>query len=136
VNPDNQILIDTNYDGIYENNITQFSSFEIRFRLNGNSPLPAGTGTFSIRGNNISSLKITNLNISDFDSKVTLRLVATCVPKDSDNDGVADQVDYDSDNDAIPDFVENQGTNVVALSHVDVNGDGIDDIFGTGITRQ
>jgi gliding motility-associated-like protein len=134
VNPDNQILIDTNYDGIYENNITQFSSFEIRFRLNGNTSLAAGTGTFSIRGNNISSLKITNLNISDFSSKVTLRLVATCVPKDSDNDGVADQVDYDSDNDAIPDFIENQGTTVVALSHVDVNGDGMDDLYGLGIT--
>jgi len=134
LNPDNQILIDTNYDGIYENNITQFSSFEIRFRLNGNTPLAAGTGTFSIRGNNINSLSIKNINIADLDSKVALRIVATCVPKDSDNDGIADQVDYDSDNDAIPDFVENQGTNVLALSHVDVNGDGIDDIFGTGIT--
>ncbi len=134
LNPDNQILIDTNYDGIYENNITQYSSFEIRFRLNGNVPLVAGTGTFSIRGNSISSLKITNTNISDLISKVTLRLVATCVPNDSDNDGIADQIDNDSDNDAIPDFVENQGTNVVALSHVDVNGDGIDDMYGNGIT--
>lgn len=133
LNPDNQILIDTNYDGIYENNITQYSSFEIRFRLNGNNPLAAGTGTFSIKGNNISSLKITNINISDLISKVTLRIVATCLPKDLDNDGVPDQLDNDSDNDAIPDFIENQGTTVVALSHVDVNGDGIDDIFGNGI---
>ncbi len=133
LNPDNQILIDTNYDGIYENNITQYSSFEIRFRLNGNVPLAAGTGTFSIRGNSISSLKITNSNISDLISKVTLRLMATCIPKDSDTDGIADQVDSDSDNDGIPDFVENQGLNVVALSNVDVNGDGIDDIFGSGI---
>ncbi len=38
LNPDNQLLIDTNYDGIYESGVTQFSSFEIRFRLNGNVP--------------------------------------------------------------------------------------------------
>jgi len=134
LNPDNQILIDTNYDGIYENNITQHSSFEIRFRLNGNVPLAAGTGTFSIRGNNISSLKITNSNISDFISRVALRLVATCIPKDSDNDGIADQVDNDSDNDGIPDFIENQGSNIMALSHVDGNIDGIDDMYGNGIS--
>uniref|UniRef100_UPI00261651E2 IgGFc-binding protein n=1 Tax=Flavobacterium sp. TaxID=239 RepID=UPI00261651E2 len=40
LNPTNQLLIDTNYDGNYESGVTQFSSFEIRFRLNGNVPLP------------------------------------------------------------------------------------------------
>jgi hypothetical protein len=33
--PDDQLLIDTNYDGIFESNTTQFTSFEIRFKLNG-----------------------------------------------------------------------------------------------------
>ena len=36
LNPDNQILIDTNFDGIYESGVTSFSNFEIRFKLNGN----------------------------------------------------------------------------------------------------
>ena len=135
LNPNDQLLIDTNYDGIYESGITEYSSFEIRVRLNSAVPLASGTGTFSIRGNLITEITITNLNLIDeASSKVTLHLLATCIPKDSDNDGVADQYDYDSDNDAIPDFIENIGQNIVALSNVDVNGDGIDDIFGTGIT--
>ncbi|MGL2964004.1 T9SS type B sorting domain-containing protein [Flavobacterium sp. RSB2_4_14] len=134
LNPGNQILIDTNYDGIFENGVTQFSSFEIRFRLNSNVPLVAGTGTFSIKGNLINSLTITNINLVDTStSRVALRLLATCVPKDSDNDGIADQDDYDSDNDSILDFVESQGANVIALSNVDANSDGIDDAFGNGL---
>ena len=107
----------------------------IRFRLNSSVPLAAGTGTFSIRGNLINSIKITNINLSDTStSKVALRLTATCIPKDSDNDGIADQNDLDSDNDGIPDFVESQGLNVITLSNVDVNADGIDDAFGAGLT--
>ena len=134
LNPNNELLIDTNYDGFFESGITQYSSFEIRFRLNNSVALAAGTGTFSIRGNLINSIIITNINLSDSStSRVALRLIATCIPKDSDGDGIADQNDLDTDNDGIPDFVESQGQNVVALSHVDANADGIDDIFGAGI---
>ncbi len=135
INPNNEILIDTNYDGIYENGVTEYSSFEIRFRLNNSQPLTVGTGTFFIKGDLISSLTVTNINLSDFtSSRAAFNLVATCIPKDSDLDGVADQNDYDSDNDTIPDWVESQGNNVVVLSNIDINRDGIDDIFGTGIT--
>ncbi|MBP6556999.1 MAG: IgGFc-binding protein, partial [Flavobacterium sp.] len=135
LNPNDQVLIDTNYDGIFESGITEFSSFEIRFRLNSSVSLAAGTGTFSIRGNLIDAITVSNINLVDTNSsRVALRLMATCVPLDSDNDGVADQIDYDSDNDTIPDWVESQGQNIVALSNVDANNDGIDDLFGTGIT--
>ncbi|MGV9003444.1 T9SS type B sorting domain-containing protein [Flavobacterium sp.] len=135
LNPNDQILIDTNFDGIYETGVTQFSSFEIRFRLNGNVPLASGTGTFSIKGNRIDTLKITNINLTDTQSsKVALHITATCVEKDSDNDGIPDQYDYDSDNDSIPDWIEAQGQNVVAISGIDTNKDGIDDLFGNGIT--
>jgi len=134
LNPDDQILIDTNFDGIYESGVTQFSSFEIRFRLNGSSALAPGTGTFSIRGNTITTLKVTNINIAEFGkSKVGLHITATCVEKDSDNDGIPDQYDYDSDNDTIPDRIESQGQNILALSGIDANNDGIDDVFGNGI---
>jgi len=134
VNSGNQLLVDTNYDGIYESGITEFSSFELRLRLNNSTPLAAGTGTFSIKGNLINSISIKNINIAEFGpSKVALSLMAACVPKDSDGDGVYDQNDFDSDNDGVPDLVESQGDNVRALTNVDVNGDGIDDVFGTGL---
>ena len=134
LNPNNQILIDTNYDGIFENGVTEYSSFEIRFRLNNNIPLTIGTGDFFIKGNLINSLIITNKNLTDLDtSRVALRLIATCVPKDSEGDGVPDQIDYDSDNDAILDYIESQGQNFVAISNVDVNHDGIDDAYGFGV---
>ncbi|MDV7392657.1 hypothetical protein RZS08_14920, partial [Arthrospira platensis SPKY1] len=65
LNPDGQLLIDTNYDGIYENNITGFSSFEIRFRLNSSSPLTAGTGTFSFRTHLTEMISMQMNNLSD-----------------------------------------------------------------------
>lgn len=134
LNPNNQLLIDTNYDGVFESGITQFSSFEVRIRLNSAVSLPQGTGTFSIKGNLITSITITNINLSDTStSRVALKLIATCIPKDSDGDGIADQNDSDSDNDGISDFIESQGQNVVSLTSVDANKDGIDDVFGSGI---
>ncbi|TDP57427.1 T9SS type B sorting domain-containing protein [Flavobacterium dankookense] len=135
LNPDDLLLIDTNYDGIFESGITEYSSFDIRFRLNGNTDLAIGTGNFSIKGNLISSIKITNKNIVDSNpSKVALKLIATCIPIDTDNDGIPDSNDFDSDNDGIPDVIESQGADFVALTNVDANNDGIDDIFGTGIS--
>lgn len=134
VNPNNQLLIDTNYDGLYENNITNYSSFEIRFRLNSSVPLAAGTGSFQFLSNQATSLTITHKNLTDAQAnKATFRIVAPCIPKDSDNDGIPDQNDFDSDNDTILDFVESQGINFNVLSLTDTNGDGIDNVFGNGI---
>lgn len=129
LNPDNQLLIDTNYDGIYESGVTEFSSFEIRFRLNGNVPLAAGTGTFIFQSYQTQSFKITVKNLVDnIGNKSTFRLVATCVPKDTDGDGIPDQIDLDSDNDGIPDLMESQ-TQPKPLSNIDANLDGLDDMF-------
>jgi gliding motility-associated-like protein len=134
LNPTNQLLIDTNYDGIFESGITEFSSFEVRIRLNSGISLAAGTGDFSVKGNLITSISITNINLSDTStSRVALKLIATCIPKDTDGDGIADQNDFDTDNDGIPDFIEAQGINTLTLSNSDANGDGIDDVFNTGI---
>ncbi|WP_281322441.1 T9SS type B sorting domain-containing protein [Flavobacterium aestivum] len=128
-NPTNQLLIDTNYDGIYESGVTQFSSFEIRFILNGSIPLPAGTGTFKFQSYQTKSFKITHKNLSNSDgNKSTFRLIATCIPKDSDGDGIPDQLDLDSDNDGIPDAIESQ-KNPKSLSNTDTNLNGLDEIF-------
>ena len=136
LNPTNQLLIDTNYDGIYESNITQFSSFDVRFRVNSALAIAAGTGTFSFNISNSNSLIFSHTNLQDKGNanKATFRIVATCVTKDSDGDGIPDKFDLDSDNDGIPDAIEAQGATVIAISNVDANGDGIDDAFGNGLT--
>ncbi len=133
INPGNQLAIDTNYDGIYENNVTQFSSFEIRFRLNGTTPLAAGTGTFKFQTYNTTSISFTHKNLLDLTpNRVSLNFVASCVGLDSDGDGIFNSQDYDSDNDGIPDFIENQSGVIQQLSGNDANNDGLDDIFTLG----
>ena len=133
LNPTDQLLIDTNYDGIYESGITEFSSFEIRFRLKSTTPLPAGTGTFSFRANLADNVRFTQVNLNDAAvTNATFSILATCVPIDRDGDGIPDQNDLDSDNDGIPDFYESQGMNFFVLSGIDINSDGLDDIFENG----
>ena len=130
LNPGNQLLIDTNYDGIYESGIEEYSSFEIRFRLNSTTPLAAGTGTFSFRSYLTDSFTFIQKNLSeDFNSKATFKIIATCVPRDSDGDGIPDSLDFDSDNDGIPDIIEAQGTNPSTLSGIDSNKNGLDNAF-------
>ncbi|TDE30318.1 T9SS type B sorting domain-containing protein [Flavobacterium ranwuense] len=134
LNPTNQLLIDTNYDGIYESGVTQYSSFEIRFRLNSTTPLATGTGTFKFLTYLSNSITFTHKNLSDDNpNKSTLKFFAVCVPKDSDGDGIPDQLDLDSDNDGIPDTIEAQVNTSVALLNSDTNNDGLDTAFGTGV---
>jgi len=51
VNQTGQLLVDTNYDGNYENNVSHYSSFEIRFRLSSNTSMAIGTGDFYFNKN-------------------------------------------------------------------------------------
>jgi trimeric autotransporter adhesin len=134
LNPGGQLLIDTNFDGIYESGVTEFSSFEIRFRVDSTVPLAAGTGAFQFRAYLASSFTFTHKNMLDSaDNIATFRILATCIPADSDGDGTPNQIDRDSDNDGMPDTYESQGQNFSALSGDDDNHDGIDNIFGAGI---
>lgn len=134
LNPTGQLLVDTNYDGIFENNVTEYSSFQIRFRLNSAVPLAAGSGTFKFMVNLADFISITHKNISENSSKATFKFLATCVPKDSDGDGIPDAIDLDSDNDGIPDNIEAQGQNFIASTSDDFNNDGISDAYNLGLT--
>ncbi|SDX27519.1 gliding motility-associated C-terminal domain-containing protein [Lutibacter oricola] len=128
VDPDDQLLVDTNYDGVYETGITQFSSFEIRFKINGTSLAPSA-GTFSFVASMVDSFSYTHKNTSDTTSNnATFKIKATCLPIDTDGDGITDEFDYDSENDGIPDYIEVNGLNNV-LSGVDADSNGLDDMF-------
>lgn len=130
LNPSNQLLIDTNYDGIFESGVTEYSSFEIRFRVNSSIPLAAGTGTFSFRSHLTTSFSFTQKNLSDTSiNKATFSIFATCVPKDNDLDGIPDQLDLDSDNDGILDNIEFMSQNYIPISNTDVNQNGWDDAY-------
>ncbi len=134
-NPDNQLLIDTNYDDIYESGVTVYSSYEVRFRVNSATPLAPGTGTFRFKSASTTSITLKHVNLSDADpNNATFKLVTTCVAKDSDGDGVQDALDLDSDNDGILDQTEALGTSPITPLNTDVNVDGMDDAFGNGIT--
>lgn len=135
LNPNNQLLIDVNYDGIYETGITEYSSFEIRFRLNNTTPLAAGTGTFKFLTYLANSISFTHKNLSETDSnKSTFKIFANCIPKDSDADGIPDQLDTDTDNDGISDTIEAQVNNTVIASNADTNSNGLDNAFEPGFT--
>ncbi|MFT6731303.1 MAG: gliding motility-associated-like protein, partial [Glaciecola sp.] len=133
LNPTDQLLIDTNYDGIYESGITEFSSFEIRFRLKSTTSLAAGTGTFKFLSYLTNTIRFTHKNLSDdTKNKSSFKFFAVCVPKDSDGDGVFDQLDIDSDNDGILDTIEAQ-TIVSPRLNADTNKDGLDNSFEPGL---
>ncbi|MGG7035545.1 MAG: T9SS type B sorting domain-containing protein [Flavobacterium sp.] len=133
LNPDNQLLIDTNYDGIYESGIKEFSSFQIRFRLNNaGQNLPAGTGTFKFLCRLVDSFTFTHKNLSEtLNDRATFKLYASCLPKDSDNDGIYDIFDLDDDNDGILSLAENLGQNYLTNTFVDANKDGLNDVFAS-----
>lgn len=130
LNPDDQLLIDTNYDGIYESGITEYSSFEIRFRLNSGTVLAAGAGTFEFHSRLVNSLTYIHRNLSDDEgNNATFKLTAACINRDTDGDGIPDDMDFDSDNDGVPDVIEMRGQNYAPFILTDNNKDGLHDAF-------
>jgi gliding motility-associated-like protein len=118
LNPDNQLLIDINYDGIYDNNVQEFTAFEIRFKLN-SAALSPGDGTFSFQSYSASQFEIEYNNISEINSNsVAFQLTQACRSIDSDGDSIEDAIDLDSDNDGIFDVVESGN------SALDTSGNG------------
>ena len=132
--PDGQLEVDTNYDGVFESGVTEFSSFEIRFRLKGTTALLPGTGTFKIESYLAKKLEFVHFNLSDTNSNKATFVIKERITRDSDGDGITDDLDLDSDNDGIPDTIEAQGNNLVIFSSVDTNKNGLDNAFEPGFT--
>ena len=128
VDPDNRLLIDSNFDGIFETGVSQISGSEIHFKINPNAN---GTTPYSFLANKVTGFSFTHklVNTSNA-STYTGNISLTCYKLDSDNDGVLDELDLDSDNDGIPDSIEHTGV-LISLSGNDDNADGVDDVFNT-----
>ncbi|WP_203258799.1 T9SS type B sorting domain-containing protein [Hyunsoonleella ulvae] len=126
VDPDNRLLVDSNFDGIFETGVTILSGSEIRFKFN---PSPSGNTPYEFLANQVDGFSFVHIlengtSSSTFNGVLSL----SCYQKDTDFDGVKDAFDLDSDNDGIPDFIENQGV-LTPLSGIDANNDGLDDIY-------
>lgn len=130
VDPDNRLLVDSNFDGIFESGVTMISGSEIRFRIN---PNPSGTRPYNFFANQVDGLSFVHLvENSNTTSSFTGNISLTCFKQDNDFDGIKDEFDLDSDNDGIPDFIENTGI-LTPLSGVDANNDGLDDVYDVNI---
>ncbi|MFV5685569.1 T9SS type B sorting domain-containing protein [Flavobacterium sp. GB2R13] len=133
--PQNQLLVDTNYDGIYESGVTEFSSFEIRFRLKSTIPLTPGLGSFQFSSYLTNSVTFTHTNLSDISANKAIFMISHTENFDSDSDTIPDLFDLDSDNDGIPDTIEAQGKGFKVFSGIDSNKNGLDNAFEPGLIR-
>jgi len=104
LDPDNNLLVDTNFDGVYEDNVTQFTSNEIRYKYK------SRTGnTFEFHASQIDGLTLSHFfnNISTTQSSFYSPQVKISSYKlDTDDDGTADYFDLDSDGDGCNDVIE------------------------------
>lgn len=132
LDPDNQILVDTDFDGIFEAGVTNFSTSEIRYRYN---PSPNGSAPYRFVASKIDyAIFRHQLSNTTEESSFQGHFALTCFSRDSDGDGNEDAHDLDTDNDGIPDLLEASG-NIISLSNNDSNFDGLDDIFNNiGVT--
>ena len=123
--PDDQLLIDQNHDGIYDSNTTLISGFEVKFTLK-NTLLNPADATFKIQTHQTNTLKISYQNTDEFNSnKLTLGLESICIQANHDSDNQSSDKDLDSDNDGCFDVVE--------AGYSDTNNDGILD--GPGVNN-
>ena len=129
LDPDNILLVDTDFDGFFETGVNNFSSSEIRFQFN---PTPNGATPFSLVANGVDEVTFIHSSINTSTSSLfegNIQLISFTL--DSDNDGIPDSLDGDSDNDGIPDIIEALGVTPTLLG--DANFDGLDDAFGAGL---
>ena len=104
LNPNNDLLIDTNYNNDYESGLSLYSSNEIRFRFN---PLVTTSPTFSFLGENMQNLTLTHINNSGTSTSVLQwNLFLHQNDLDTNLNGTPDAYDLDSDGDGCSDVIE------------------------------
>jgi hypothetical protein len=91
IDPDDHLLVDTNFDGVFEAGVTQISGSEIRFKIN---PSPSGTAPYQFFANQVSGFTfIPKLENGTVSSTFNGELSLTCFKNDNDLDGVEDAFD-------------------------------------------
>ena len=104
LNPNNDLLVDTNYDNDYELGLTLFSSNEIRFRFNSSVTT---SPRFSFLGENTQDLTLTHINESATSTSVLKwSLILNQNDLDTNGNGLPDAYDLDSDSDGCSDVIE------------------------------
>ena len=103
LNPNNDLLVDTNFDDDYESGLTLHSSNEIRFKFNSSVTT---SPTFSFLGQNMQSLTLTHVNSGVTTSVFNWNLLLHQNFLDTDGDGTADFYDLESDGDGCSDVIE------------------------------
>ena len=128
IDPDNILLVDTNFDGQFEADVDNYSSSLIRFRYN---PSPNGNTPFKFVANDVDKVLFLHTATSNVTNSVfNGNLKLTNIRIDSDGDGIEDALDLDSDNDGVPELFEAANQSITLLN-TDNNLDGLDDIFNT-----
>ena len=122
--PDNRLLIDTNYDGKYESAVKSFTGSEIHFKIN---PTPSGETPYEFLASQCRSLIFTHKNINKDNASSYSGFIETIdynLNTDSDNTFQYDFIDLDSDDDTCSDLSE------AGFKEFDPDSDGI---LGTGL---
>ena len=106
--------------------VASSAGFAYSFDIAGNNTSPSGL-SFNADGTQLFITNDTNGEVSVYD------MDAGFIANDVDGDGVINALDLDSDNDGISDNLEGQTTQgYQAASGIDANGDGLDDVYGSG----
>ena len=129
LNPENQLLIDSNNDDEFESDVTQISASQIKFKFNSN--VSGNASSFEFFANHVDGIHFyhsaKNTDTSTFRGNIQI----TCFTRDSDGDGIEDMFDLDSDNDGVPDVNETSndtdGDTVPNYLDIDSDNDGIYD---------
>ena len=127
LNPDNQLLIDIDFDGIFESGITEFSANQISFKYNST---PSGNTPSTFHAEQIESVEFihTNNNTTQI-SSLDFNIKLSHYQRDTDLKGDTDAYDLDSDDDGCYDtreagFSDEDSNGILGVNPVSVDANG------------